>query len=150
MVRVRFAPSPTGFLHIGGARTYIFNWLFARQRQGTMVLRIDDTDVERNTEASRRSIFEGLEWLELGWDEQYSQSFVELRHGDVLLLYTDGLTEALNFDNEMFGKARIIEALSKGGGSAQEIAENVRWAMQRFVGLRKQSDDISMIVARLV
>jgi glutamyl-tRNA synthetase len=74
MVRVRFAPSPTGFLHIGGARTYIFNWLFARQKGGTVVLRIDDTDVERNTEASRRSIFEGLEWLELPWDEQYSQS----------------------------------------------------------------------------
>jgi glutamyl-tRNA synthetase len=74
MVRVRFAPSPTGFLHIGGARTYIFNWLFARQKQGTMVLRIDDTDAERNTEAARRSIFEGLEWLELAWEEQYSQS----------------------------------------------------------------------------
>ncbi len=74
MLRVRFAPSPTGFLHIGGARTYIFNWLFARQKQGTMVLRIDDTDVERNTEASRQSIFEGLRWLELPWDELYSQS----------------------------------------------------------------------------
>jgi glutamyl-tRNA synthetase len=74
MVRVRFAPSPTGFLHIGGARTYIFNWLFARQKQGTMVLRIDDTDAGRNTEAARRSIFEGLDWLELPWDEQYSQS----------------------------------------------------------------------------
>jgi glutamyl-tRNA synthetase len=80
MVRVRFAPSPTGFLHIGGARTYIFNWLFARQKQGTMVLRIDDTDAERNTEAARRSIFEGLEWLELPWDEQYSQSERSERH----------------------------------------------------------------------
>lgn len=74
MPRVRFAPSPTGFLHIGGVRTYIFNWLFARQKQGTMVLRIDDTDVERNTEASRQSIFDGLRWLELPWDELYSQS----------------------------------------------------------------------------
>jgi len=74
MVRVRFAPSPTGFLHIGGARTYIFNWLFARRQGGVVVLRIDDTDVERSTEAARRSIFEGLEWLGLGWDELYSQS----------------------------------------------------------------------------
>ncbi len=74
MVRVRFAPSPTGFLHIGGARTYIFNWLFARQKGGTMVLRIDDTDLERNTEASRQSIFEGLRWLGLDWDEEYAQS----------------------------------------------------------------------------
>jgi glutamyl-tRNA synthetase len=74
MVRVRFAPSPTGFLHIGGARTYLFNWLYARQKGGAVVLRIDDTDIERSTEASRRSIFEGLEWLELAWDELYSQS----------------------------------------------------------------------------
>jgi glutamyl-tRNA synthetase len=74
MPRVRFAPSPTGFLHIGSARTFIFNWLYARRNGGTMILRIDDTDVERNTEASLNSIFEGLGWLGLGWDEQYRQS----------------------------------------------------------------------------
>ncbi len=74
MVRVRFAPSPTGFLHIGSARTFIFNWLYARRNGGTMILRIDDTDVERNTEASLNSIYEGLRWLDLGWDEEYKQS----------------------------------------------------------------------------
>jgi glutamyl-tRNA synthetase len=74
MSRVRFAPSPTGFLHIGSARTFIFNWLYARRNGGVMILRIDDTDVERNTEASLNSIFEGLRWLDLGWDEQYQQS----------------------------------------------------------------------------
>src|SRR5271154_3256108 len=74
MLRVRFAPSPTGFLHIGGARTFIFNWLYARRHGGTVILRIDDTDVERNTEASLISIFEGLRWLDLDWDEQYRQS----------------------------------------------------------------------------
>jgi glutamyl-tRNA synthetase len=74
MLRVRFAPSPTGFLHIGSARTFIFNWLYARRNNGAMILRIDDTDVERNTEASLQSIFEGLRWLDLGWDEQYKQS----------------------------------------------------------------------------
>ncbi len=74
MPRVRFAPSPTGFLHIGSARTYIFNWLYARHNQGTMILRIDDTDVERNTQQSEDSIFAGLEWLGLGWDEEYRQS----------------------------------------------------------------------------
>ncbi|HEY3625243.1 MAG TPA: glutamate--tRNA ligase [Terracidiphilus sp.] len=73
-LRVRFAPSPTGFLHVGSARTFIFNWLFARHNQGTMVLRLDDTDVERNTEASVQSIFEGLRWLGLNWDEEYQQS----------------------------------------------------------------------------
>ena len=74
MLRVRFAPSPTGYLHIGSARTFIFNWLFARHNSGTMILRIDDTDVDRNTQASLDSIFEGLRWLELPWDEQYRQS----------------------------------------------------------------------------
>ena len=73
-LRVRFAPSPTGFLHVGSARTFIFNWLYARRNGGTMILRLDDTDVERNTEASVNSIFEGLKWLGLGWDEEYKQS----------------------------------------------------------------------------
>jgi glutamyl-tRNA synthetase len=72
--RVRFAPSPTGFLHVGSARTFIFNWLYARHKHGTMILRLDDTDVERNTDASVNSIFEGLKWLGLGWDEEYKQS----------------------------------------------------------------------------
>ncbi|HTX77606.1 MAG TPA: glutamate--tRNA ligase [Terracidiphilus sp.] len=72
--RVRFAPSPTGFLHVGSARTFIFNWLYARRYGGTMVLRLDDTDVERNTDASVQSIFEGLRWLGLNWDEEYKQS----------------------------------------------------------------------------
>jgi glutamyl-tRNA synthetase len=73
-MRVRFAPSPTGYLHIGSARTFIFNWLYARHNQGTVILRIDDTDIERNTEESLNSIFEGLNWLDLGWDELYRQS----------------------------------------------------------------------------
>src|SRR5665811_1547441 len=74
MLRVRFAPSPTGYLHIGSARTFIFNWLYARHNQGVMILRIDDTDVERNTQTSLDSIFDGLKWLDLGWDEFYRQS----------------------------------------------------------------------------
>jgi len=74
MLRLRFAPSPTGYLHIGSARTFIFNWLYARHNGGAMILRIDDTDLERNTDESLRSIFEGLNWLGLDWDEQYRQS----------------------------------------------------------------------------
>jgi glutamyl-tRNA synthetase len=61
-------------LHIGSARTFIFNWLYARHARGTMILRIDDTDVERNTQQSETSIFDGLRWLDLGWDEEYRQS----------------------------------------------------------------------------
>jgi glutamyl-tRNA synthetase len=74
MTRVRFAPSPTGFLHIGSARTFIFNWLYARHHSGAMILRIDDTDAARNTDASVNSIFDGLRWLDLPWDEEYKQS----------------------------------------------------------------------------
>jgi glutamyl-tRNA synthetase len=68
-VRVRFAPSPTGYLHVGGARTALFNWLFARQQNGTMVLRIEDTDAERNKPELVEGILSGLNWLGLNWDE---------------------------------------------------------------------------------
>lgn len=68
-VRVRFAPSPTGFLHIGGVRTALFNWLFARQRQGVFILRIEDTDQSRSTDESVQAIIEGLKWVDLDWDE---------------------------------------------------------------------------------
>lgn len=74
MNRVRFAPSPTGLLHVGGARTYVFSWLFARSSGGQVLLRIDDTDTGRNTEEALRSILEGLRWLDMPWDEQHSQS----------------------------------------------------------------------------
>ena len=67
--RVRFAPSPTGYLHVGGARTALFNWLFARGQGGAFVLRIEDTDRERSSEAHTRAIVDGLSWLEIDWDE---------------------------------------------------------------------------------
>ena len=74
-VRTRFAPSPTGYLHIGGARTALFNYLFAKHCGGIFILRIEDTDQERSTEESTRGIFEGLKWLGLEWDEgPYCQS----------------------------------------------------------------------------
>src|SRR5438874_1297338 len=68
-VRTRFAPSPTGYLHIGGARTALFSWLFARHHGGTFVLRIEDTDRERSTPESIQAILDGLGWLRLHWDE---------------------------------------------------------------------------------
>ncbi|MFL5401787.1 MAG: glutamate--tRNA ligase, partial [Gemmatimonadales bacterium] len=67
--RVRFAPSPTGYLHVGGARTALFNWLYARHTGGTHVLRIEDTDRERSTEEHTRVILDGLTWLGITWDE---------------------------------------------------------------------------------
>jgi glutamyl-tRNA synthetase len=69
-IRVRFAPSPTGYLHIGAARSALFNWLYARKTGGKFLLRIEDTDLQRSTEASTRSILEGLEWLGLDYDEE--------------------------------------------------------------------------------
>jgi len=68
-VRVRFAPSPTGYLHVGGARTALFNWLFARKERGAMILRIEDTDAERNKPELLTGIIEGLKWLGVDWDE---------------------------------------------------------------------------------
>ena len=67
--RLRFAPSPTGYLHVGGARTALFNWLYARKHDGEFLLRIEDTDKARSTDESTRAIFEGLEWLGLKWDD---------------------------------------------------------------------------------
>ena len=83
-VITRFAPSPTGFLHIGGARTALFNWLFAQHHGGQMLLRIEDTDRARSTEAAVTAIHEGLAWLGLGWQgEPISQFARAQRHGDV-------------------------------------------------------------------
>jgi glutamyl-tRNA synthetase len=80
-VVVRFAPSPTGFLHIGGARTALFNWLYARARGGKMLLRIEDTDRERSTKAAIDAILDGLDWLGIDWDDQtIYQSMRAARH----------------------------------------------------------------------
>jgi nondiscriminating glutamyl-tRNA synthetase len=68
-MRVRFAPSPTGQLHVGNARTALFNWLLARGQGGTFILRIEDTDFERSTKESDRGVLEDLRWLGLQWDE---------------------------------------------------------------------------------
>ncbi|WFU85005.1 glutamate--tRNA ligase [Bradyrhizobium sp. CIAT3101] len=83
-VVTRFAPSPTGFLHIGGARTALFNWLYAKKHGGKMLLRIEDTDRERSTEAAIGAILDGLKWLELGWDGDVIYQFSRAaRHREV-------------------------------------------------------------------
>src|SRR3712207_2209096 len=83
-VVTRFAPSPTGFLHIGGARTALFNWLYARHTGGRMLLRIEDTDRERSTEAAIAAIIDGLRWLGLEWEgEPISQFARRERHAEV-------------------------------------------------------------------
>ena len=72
-VRTRFAPSPTGYLHLGGARTALFNYLFARQHKGTFVLRVEDTDAERNKEEAFAAIYEGMDWMGIEWDEGFGK-----------------------------------------------------------------------------
>jgi len=90
MVRVRFAPSPTGYLHIGGARTALFNWLFARHEGGTFILRIEDTDRSRSTDEYIEAIIEGMKWLNLDWDEG---PFRQTDRFDVYRRYIDGLVK---------------------------------------------------------
>ncbi|MBI3812486.1 MAG: glutamate--tRNA ligase [Nitrospirae bacterium] len=88
-IRVRFAPSPTGYLHIGGVRTALFNWLFARHHKGTFILRIEDTDSSRSTDESIRAILDGMRWLGLDWDEgpvrQMDRIEIYKEHADRLL-----------------------------------------------------------------
>ncbi len=84
-VITRFAPSPTGFLHIGGARTALFNWLYARRFGGTFLLRIEDTDRERSTQAAVDAILDGLDWLGLHWDGEATSQFGRAwRHREVV------------------------------------------------------------------
>lgn len=91
-VRVRFAPSPTGFLHIGGVRTALFNWLYARQQHGVFILRIEDTDQTRSTDESIQAIIEGLRWVGLDWDEgPYRQTErMELYRAHAMKLFEGG------------------------------------------------------------
>jgi len=130
--RVRFAPSPTGFLHVGSARTFIFNWLYARHNAGTMILRLDDTDVERNRQASVDSIFEGLKWLNLGWDEEYKQSErIELHRKTAWKIFEKGLayrdfTPAHTGDEERSGAQGTW--LSNPGAREVSAAESDRRA----------------------
>lgn len=82
-------------------------------------------------------------------DEKYTQSFIDLRPNDLLLLYTDGVTDAMNFQQEAYGRHRLTEVFRKGGESAETVAQNVLWELRKFVGMAKRTDDITMIVVRV-
>jgi len=91
-IRVRFAPSPTGYLHVGGARTAIFNWLFARKHGGKFLLRIEDTDVARSGEEMVAAIIQGMQWLGLNWDGEivYQSARLEVYKTQAAQLIADG------------------------------------------------------------
>ena len=115
--RVRFAPSPTGYLHVGGARTALFNWLFARRSGGTFVLRIEDTDRERSSEAHTQVILDGLGWLGIDWDEgPYYQGEYAARHrADGERLLAEGKAYRCFCTREELDAQR--EAAEKAGGA---------------------------------
>ena len=113
--RVRFAPSPTGYLHVGGARTALFNWLYVRRFGGQFLLRVEDTDRARSTDESTRAIFEGLEWLGLGWDEPvvYQGANLERHRADVKTLLDAGLAYR-DFTSQATLDARRADAQARG------------------------------------
>ena len=126
-VRVRFAPSPTGYLHVGGARTALFNWLYARKTGGTFVLRIEDTDKERSTDAHTQVILEGLKWLGVDWDEgPYFQGAEGARHrADAERLLANGLAY------RCFATAEELDAERKIAAAAGRPYryERARWKL---------------------
>tara|TARA_B100001248_G_scaffold262503_1_gene258964 strand:- start:67482 stop:68798 length:1317 start_codon:yes stop_codon:yes gene_type:complete len=129
-VRVRFAPSPTGFFHIGSARTALFNWLYARHTGGTFVLRVEDTDKERNTEEALRVLYEGMRWLGLDWDEgpeaggDYGPYFQSQRE-DIYKSYL----EKLRASGRAYDKEGAV--FFKISGEAQVIQDAVRGEVSR-------------------
>ncbi len=125
-IRTRFAPSPSGYLHVGGARTALFNWLYARHTQGKFVLRIEDTDQVRSTEASVQAIFDALKWLEIDWDEG---PFYQSRRTDIYMDYLQKLvasgqayycTCSPDEIEAMRQKARAVGAKPRYDGSCRE------------------------------
>jgi glutamyl-tRNA synthetase len=125
-IRTRFPPSPTGFLHIGGARTALFNWLFARQQGGVFVLRIEDTDQARSTAEATRAILDGLEWLGLDWDEGpfFQSQRTEIYRQFILDLLDQGKAYYCHCSSELLEKkretARAVGRKPKYDGTCRE------------------------------
>ncbi len=124
--RVRFAPSPTGYLHVGGARTALYNWLYARQRGGQFLLRIEDTDRARSTDESTAAIFEGLRWLGLDWDEEvvFQGANIAQHQADAARLLASGHVYR-DFTTTEELEARRAEAAAAG----RAFSFDRRWAM---------------------
>ena len=125
-MRLRFAPSPTGYLHVGGARTALFNWLLARSRGGTFVLRIEDTDRDRSRPEHVEAILNGLAWLGLDWDEgpYFQAAGVERHRADALRLLAAGRAYRDFTPREEFERARDA-AVAAGGGAVTRLSREL-------------------------
>ncbi|MFB3042476.1 MAG: glutamate--tRNA ligase [Candidatus Poribacteria bacterium] len=166
-IRVRFAPSPTGFLHIGSARTALFNWLFARHNGGTYILRIDDTDEQRSTEESMREIYDSLKWLGLDWDEgavvggPYGP-YVQSERGEIYRKYVQKLLDSGNAYHcyctpqeltEMREKARAEGRSTLYDGRHRNLTETERRKFEaegRKPVVRIKVPDESIVVADVI
>src|SRR3982750_2954599 len=129
-MRLRFAPSPTGHLPVGNARTALFNWLLARGSGGTFVLRIEDTDVERSTRESEDAILRDLRWLGLDWDEgpDTGGPCGPYRQSERLHLFTSYAQELLTAEAAYYCFCSVaqLEANRQGGGAARPPARSTR------------------------
>jgi glutamyl-tRNA synthetase len=152
--RVRFAPSPTGYLHVGGARTALFNWLYARHTGGTMVLRIEDTDRERSTEGHTRVILDGLGWLGITWDEgPFFQGEYGPRHrADAERLLAEGKAYRCFCTREELDAQRARTEATGGGFrydrrchrlSAGEVTDRERAGVPFTIRFLLQDDEIA-------
>ncbi|MCZ6816323.1 MAG: glutamate--tRNA ligase family protein, partial [Planctomycetota bacterium] len=103
-IRARFAPSPTGYLHVGGARSALFNWLYCRKHGGTFIVRIEDTDIQRNIEGAERKLMEDLRWLGMDWNEglEAGGDFGPYRQSERLHLYKDAADKLLASGNAYY------------------------------------------------
>jgi glutamyl-tRNA synthetase len=163
-VRVRFAPSPTGFFHIGSARTALFNWLYARHTGGTFILRIEDTDKQRNTTEALQVIFDGMRWLGMQWDEGPEAGG---DHGPYFQSQRDGIYQ--EYIQKLRDSDRLYEKDGAGyfriSGEPQVIVDAVRGRVERteekdFVVVRSDGspvfhlvnviDDITMKISHVI
>src|SRR6185295_19038352 len=152
--RLRFAPSPTGYLHVGGARTALFNWLYARHSGGALILRIEDTDRERSTEAHTRVILDGLTWLGITWDEGplFQGEYGPRHRADAERLLAEGKAYRCFCTREELDAQRT-RAEAAGGGfrydrrcyrlTAAEVDDRVRAGMPFTIRFLLQDDEIA-------
>ena len=123
-VVTRFAPSPTGYLHIGGARTALFNWLFSRHHGGQFRLRIEDTDRERSTDEAVAAILDGLRWLEFDWDGEVVHQFEGAsRHAEI----ARGLLEAGKAYHCYCSKKELVEMRERARAEGRPVRYDGRW-----------------------